>query len=1058
MAGAQPKYQIYGVATAEEFKRGLLKVGFVNPSRNTVEERLNQLQGQGLAVYRSYIEPRPTQFSDGVVHAYLSAHGFHRQVKEGGRSSEYFLISPKQLNAALDVLQGKPIKRSVYKLRAAQKLALERLIASYDFGHDTGLLAAIPRFGKTLVTMELTQWLMDRTGKNTVLFISGKLDTRTSIIHHSETYDFGFDVHVMNNEWHKAQHEGQLEEGRWLIYSSIQDIGDMLDGKLKDKFDFLDRNDIAGVIFDEAHYAAMTTRTKRFIESMDPAYTLYVTGTPFGLVEEGIFTRGADNTFFYDLIDENRDVADGILTRLEAPELVYYIAQHDLLGDMDARSWREVFDDDVARDNLEKVVMTWFPDPRDKHSRSPLHQDGEQIKNAIIVCPSEVKYCRMMWDMLNEAKGRGLNVNAIMASGENRNVEGDDTADWYEEYNELCRTHPDAFNFLITLGKGLQAVDYPDLQAVIVLSDGESAEQFIQACFRSKTGNGKKTKGYVIDYKRTRCLQMIHKQADAHIDNDGSIKVSREKYEDLYREFTVLENVDGDIVKVDLFYENIISTFTKGDYSDRISNLIGEIDADVLRDIERFLSPDVDAPRRGKKMSGTVKVTGSKGGGSKGGGSRSREDGGKAATTVEMMIANIATFIFYLPALIHVMAEEPKTIEDVVEFLKAHKDLSKTMTTVDPKLLQFLLKKDVIGPKSWTKILVEAIAKSVDPEVPLVGDSRPVPKGLAEEMRSRLTGDLDRVLVVCGGRNLIPDEARSVHVIEDSPAQCEIMLADGVDVEYCEPVNLTKRLEEMKMDFTHVIMNPPYGNLHLKILKRVVERMPDAQVVSLQPVRAIQQNWRRDADLSFLDDTHIEVALNAGDNSTFGAYLNFDVGIITRGIEQSNVEEFKRTARGRDASWVIDLCKRYRGSIPKMETYDGSQKNGVPIAMIIGGNGHTDEDDYRNIARDGYGYLRDGICSVTGETLEDSKKPGNGDVHNWPVVVFDTAEEAKNFFGYLHLKPFRYICGMVNLDVNVQVQFLPFPSDFTKPWTDARFKRYFGVSDDEWKTMLEVMG
>src|SRR5574344_77671 len=44
------------------------------------------------------------------------------------------------------------------------------------------------------------------------------------------------------------------------------------------------------------------------------------------------------------------------------------------------------------------------------------------------------------------------------------------------------------------------------------------------------------------------------------------------------------------------------------------------------------------------------------------------------------------------------------------------------------------------------------------------------------------------------------------------------------------------------MHFDKIIMNPPYsGNLHLKILSKIISEYPNAEVVNLSPVR-----WMRD--------------------------------------------------------------------------------------------------------------------------------------------------------------------------------------------------------------------
>ena len=45
------------------------------------------------------------------------------------------------------------------------------------------------------------------------------------------------------------------------------------------------------------------------------------------------------------------------------------------------------------------------------------------------------------------------------------------------------------------------------------------------------------------------------------------------------------------------------------------------------------------------------------------------------------------------------------------------------------------------------------------------------------------------------------------------------------------------------MHFDKIIMNPPYdGNLHLKILSKIISEYPEAEVVNLSPIRWLQDH------------------------------------------------------------------------------------------------------------------------------------------------------------------------------------------------------------------------
>ena len=41
--------------------------------------------------------------------------------------------------------------------------------------------------------------------------------------------------------------------------------------------------------------------------------------------------------------------------------------------------------------------------------------------------------------------------------------------------------------------------------------------------------------------------------------------------------------------------------------------------------------------------------------------------------------------------------------------------------------------------------------------------------------------------------------------------------------------------------------------------------------------------------------------------------------------------------------------------------------------------------------------------------------------------------------------------------VNVPLVHIPFMNDYTKPWTDDRFKKYFKLTKEEWNNIENIM-
>jgi hypothetical protein len=371
-------------------------------------------------------------------------------------------------------------------------------------------------------------------------------------------------------------------------------------------------------------------------------------------------------------------------------------------------------------------------------------------------------------------------------------------------------------------------------------------------------------------------------------------------------------------------------------------------------------------------------------------------------------------------------------------------ELFEKITGVSSLFWKYVIKK--MPKKAQVKIEIEAkqISKNGNFEIRITGVSHPVPKDLSSEMKSMINTLNSDVLVLCGGVNLIPNDAKSVVYVDDNEVNC--ILAKGQVKEVIYTKDVMKTLGELKMKFDCAIMNPPYGKLHLPILKKMVEEIVDrndGRIISIQPMRWVQEDWKNEKNLTdFLKDKCvIKPRVKAGDNSTFGAYMNIDLGIfhVEKNLKD-NLEEIRFTSHGIDYRCFKDFLYSVKNTFPKLTKYKDAKGDCIPISLIVAGNGNSDIKCYSNIVRSKYGYIKGGICSETNKSLKESKTSHWGDFNEWPVIETDHPEE---LYYYMNLRSFKFLCSMTIVDVNVHIDLLPY-TKVDHIWTEDEFRSFWG--------------
>ena len=261
-------------------------------------------------------------------------------------------------------------------------------------------------------------------------------------------------------------------------------------------------------------------------------------------------------------------------------------------------------------------------------------------------------------------------------------------------------------------------------------------------------------------------------------------------------------------------------------------------------------------------------------------------------------------------------------------------------------------------------------------------------------------------------------------------------------------LKFTKVFEKMGMKFDVAIMNPPYDrNLHLKILEAVI---PHAEkVVNISPVRWLQDPFApylTRSDYCKFENSiskHIkELEVISAKNATdlfHEATFTMNLGIYTCD-EQGG---YNYTHNDPLITKIVE--KTVSNSCSKF-AYSKQIKNQQKQFQLING-------------------CLGGVNQVMNSTYESqlnakAPNPKAHDACNYMLISFETEEERKNFYDCYNTDFMKWHTSLWKTDVHVKPDKIPYFNDYTKPWTNEMFKKYFELTDDEWarieREMLEM--
>ena len=262
--------------------------------------------------------------------------------------------------------------------------------------------------------------------------------------------------------------------------------------------------------------------------------------------------------------------------------------------------------------------------------------------------------------------------------------------------------------------------------------------------------------------------------------------------------------------------------------------------------------------------------------------------------------------------------------------------------------------------------------------------------------------------------------------------------------------------------FDICLMNPPYkgGSLELKFLEQAIKISDN--VVSIQPIAWLQdpKNYENEKSkfnkynntiVNYIND--VEYIENA--SQQFGIGANVDIGIYI--CNKNGGYDVKSLAWQKINKKDFDLFNDSAKHFPKLEIYDENKNETKAFVNIktFANQGRTTR--YNIVAPNTYKVIYKGKLP-NGDIWNSKKYKSKSLAKDKPFgIYFDTYKEAINFYNSCLTECYKYIVSVFKHQGGVPLGYLPFMDDYTEPWTNERFFKYYKISKDKQKEIIESM-
>ena len=589
---------MYAYSTPEIARHnGWLKIG---DTEQGVDKRIKQqthtadvhfeLEWKDIAMYRDDC----TYFRDHDFHDYLTEYkGIERN-----DHTEWFRIDGQELRRCFEEFVSRDYQQKglhySYKLRKEQQDATEKTMAYLEDHNGEGkfLWNAKPRFGKTLTTYDLIKQMK---AKN-VLIVTNRPSIANSWYDDFEKYLAGQTgyLFVSDNESLRGR-QGVMTRDmflKWLpnrdenfagqiCFESLQGLkGSVYFGGNYNKLKWIKELRWDMLIVDESHEGVDTMRTDRAFNNIQRKFTLYLSGTPFKAIASGEF--GDRQIFNWSYTDEQEAKAnwegDSHNPYQDLPKLNLFTYRMSDIVREKVKQGMELDEEgsiDYAFD-LNEFFKTkedgTFEHEGDVRKFLKALTTQEKFPFATEELRKEMAHTLWLLNRVDSAKamakllkedGCGFeDYEVVLAAGDGKMDDNDETVKAYNKVKEAIKAHDKTIT--LSVGQLTTGVTIPEWSGVLMLSNMQSAQLYMQAAFRAQnpyeySEGGKivrKENAYVFDFDPARTLMLYDEFANnlkkSTAGGSGTTDERKQNIRQLLNFFPVIaEDDEGRMMQID---------------------------------------------------------------------------------------------------------------------------------------------------------------------------------------------------------------------------------------------------------------------------------------------------------------------------------------------------------------------------------------------------------------------------------------------------------------------------------------------------------------------------
>lgn len=589
---------LYAYSTPEIARHnGWLKIG---DTEQGVDKRIKQqthtadvrfeLEWKDIAMYRDDC----TYFRDHDFHDYLTEYkGIERN-----DHTEWFHIDGTTLRQYFEEFASRDYQQKglhySYKLRDEQQRAVDMTLAYLKENNGEGkfLWNAKPRFGKTLTTYDLIKQMK---AKN-VLIVTNRPSIANSWYDDFEKYMAGQTGYrfVSDNEALRDRPGVMTRDMfvQWLpnrdedfagqiCFESLQGLkGSVFFGGNYNKLEWVKNLNWDVLIVDESHEGVDTMRSDRAFNNIRRKFTLYLSGTPFKAIASGEFgDRQIYNWSYADEQEAKKEWASNDHNPYQdMPRLnLFTYRMSDIVREKakQGMSLDEEGTIDYAFD-LNEFFKT-KEDGTFEHEadvRKFLHALTTQEKFPFATAELRKEMAHTFWllNRVDSAKalakllkenGSGFEEYKVeVAAGDGRIDDNVETVRAYNRVKSAIKDHDKTIT--LSVGQLTTGVTIPEWSGVLMLSNMQSAQLYMQAAFRAQnpyeySDGGKivrKENAYVFDFDPARTLILFDEFANnlkrSTAGGNGTTEERQQNIRQLLNFFPVIaEDDEGRMMQID---------------------------------------------------------------------------------------------------------------------------------------------------------------------------------------------------------------------------------------------------------------------------------------------------------------------------------------------------------------------------------------------------------------------------------------------------------------------------------------------------------------------------